>query len=197
MTQWPDYRFWLRGTGTSRHEPDPSRAADKRALDRLMDAAANWNARGRKDEDLARGGELAEFEWLRTASFRDPGCRHWSGSSSTAAWRRAKQQSEERQHQLETLRQLARTRRRQTWGAIAAALLLLLRGRRCDLAMAEVEARGQQMAAEANTRLADAQLDEAKRIDFAAARQPIAPSDRKWRRRHRHPARTARAARPA
>src|SRR5688572_8329155 len=33
VTQWPDYRFWLRGTGSSRHEPEPSRAADKRALD--------------------------------------------------------------------------------------------------------------------------------------------------------------------
>ena len=32
---------------------------DKRALDRLMDAAANWNERGREDEDLVRGGELA------------------------------------------------------------------------------------------------------------------------------------------
>ena len=64
MTQWPDYRFWLRGTGTSRHEADPSRAADKRALDRLMDAARGWSERGGKDEDLQGGGELAEFERL-------------------------------------------------------------------------------------------------------------------------------------
>ena len=72
VMQWPDYRFWLRGTGTGHHEPEPARAPDKWALDRLMDAAAAWNAAERGNEDVARGYALAEFKWLRTASFRDP-----------------------------------------------------------------------------------------------------------------------------
>ncbi|MFZ1431689.1 MAG: TIR domain-containing protein [Geminicoccaceae bacterium] len=71
VTQWPDYRFWLRGTGTSRHKPDSTRAIDKRSLDQLLDAAVNWHGRGRNNEDLARGGELTEFKRLRTASSRD------------------------------------------------------------------------------------------------------------------------------
>ena len=63
-TQWPDYRFWLQGTSTRRHALDPTRRLDKRTLDRLMDSTANWNVRGRRDEDLTLGGELADFEEL-------------------------------------------------------------------------------------------------------------------------------------
>ncbi len=110
VTQWPDYRFWLRGMGASRHEPDTTRAVDKRSLDRLIDAAQSWSIRGRRDEDMARGGDLAEFKWLRTAGFRDP----WlsalerefvdlSGTATEAAER-------ERTRQLDTLRLLARSR---------------------------------------------------------------------------------------
>lgn len=126
ITQWPDYRFWLRGTATTRHNADPERAVDKRTFDRLMDAAANWSERGCSDEDLARGGELADFQWMcRTAAryaWLSPLEREFMDRSSVAG--RAAEL--ERQQQIETLHQLAKTRRQQTWGAVSAALLLLL-----------------------------------------------------------------------
>jgi hypothetical protein len=64
VTQWPDYRFWLRGTATSRHSGDPDRADDKLTFDRLMYAAAKWHERGREDIDLVRGGELADYQYM-------------------------------------------------------------------------------------------------------------------------------------
>ncbi|MGD9507371.1 MAG: 5'-nucleotidase C-terminal domain-containing protein, partial [Geminicoccaceae bacterium] len=124
VTQWPDYRFWLRGTATGRYEPDPVRAADKRVLDRVIDAAAAWDHLGREDVDLARGGELTEFSWLRTARFRDT----WLSDLERKFIERSINASliaeRERQQQVETLRQLARTRKHQIWGAMAASILL-------------------------------------------------------------------------
>ena len=127
VTQWPDYRFWLRGTGTSRHPADPSRAADKRALDRLMDAARGWSERGGKDEDLQGGGELAEFERLAQAR------AGWLSASEREFVARSvearEQEERERQEQLRTAQQLAETRKRQVrWAGIAAVVLLIATG---------------------------------------------------------------------
>ena len=104
VTQWPDYRFWLRGTGTSRHEADPSRAGDKRALDRLMDAARGWSERGGKDEDLQGGGELADFERLARdrAGWLSASEREFVARSVEAR----EQEEREHQEQLRTAQQL-------------------------------------------------------------------------------------------
>ena len=75
VTQWPDYRFWLRGTGSSRHQPDAARPADKRSFDRLIDAARNWHARGRQDEDLARGGNSRNSSGFARRAFDTLGYR--------------------------------------------------------------------------------------------------------------------------
>ena len=124
VTQWPDYRFWLRGTGTSRHPADPSRAGDKRALDRLMDAARGWSERGGKDEDLQGGGELAEFERLAQAR------AGWLSASEREFVARSvearEQEERERQEQLRTAQQLAETRKRQVWWTGIAAVVLLI-----------------------------------------------------------------------
>jgi hypothetical protein len=124
VTQWPDYRFWLRGTGTSRHSADPSRAADKRALDRLMDAARGWGERGSKDEDLQGGGELTEFERLAQARAGWLSAREREFVARSVE---AREQGErERQEQLRTAQQLAETRKRQVWWAGIAAMVLLI-----------------------------------------------------------------------
>lgn len=122
-TQWPDYRFWLRGTKTSRHDPDPRRATDKRAFDRLIDAAARWHARGGLNDDLARGGDLSDFErlWNQRRTWLSPVEKDFVRGSVDARDGRVR----EREKQLQTAQDLARSRTLQVWGASVAALLLL------------------------------------------------------------------------
>lgn len=108
-TQWPDYRFWLRGTGTSRHDPDPARAADKQAFDRLVAATQIWDLRGREESDLARGSALRDYATLCDSrdSWLSPIEREFVGASIKAG----EDYVEQLKQQLDILRQLRITQK--------------------------------------------------------------------------------------
>ncbi len=120
-TQWGRYQGWIGNVGGDR------RGDDLRVLQRLIDAAAKATA----DDDLARGGDLADFERLANAR------PAWLSSveqkfviRSKAGRKREKREREERVRTAEALakqaQELASTRRWQLWGSVAATLALLV-----------------------------------------------------------------------
>jgi hypothetical protein len=164
ITQWRDYRAWLRGTGIARHAADPERAKDKRALDRLIDTAEIWRERGQSEADLARGGDLEDFAGLlaRRESWLSPAERNFV-SDSQDAFRRA---ADEHRRQLKLAR-------RRTWVSAAAAVVFLGLGavaawkwseadKQATIAKAEsAEKEKQRAEADRQKRLAEEQLSRA------------------------------------